>query len=130
MQTVNIGPTSGGIGSVVLSFMLQEISSVLGLPNTMDALPAWCVTNGLLSRQPKATANGDVTVTVPAGASGVIILPPNASVVVKTLKGITGDTGFRIHPAALYAWAFDQAAVPTSFVITATAIETLILYFP
>src|SRR5271165_1777164 len=36
------------------------------------------------------------TIPVPAAALGVTIVPPVGSVNVKTLKGVTGDTGFQL----------------------------------
>lgn len=43
-----------------------------------------------------ALASGDNTLTVPPGAQGLIFVPPSASVVVKKLKGVGGDTGFTL----------------------------------
>jgi hypothetical protein len=71
------------------------------------------------------TAAAFNSVPVPATATlGVIIVPPIASVLVKTLKGITGDTGVIIAPAkpTLIAW---PAAPPATLGITSSGIETL-----
>lgn len=42
------------------------------------------------------TAGSDNTVTVPAGASVVLIVPPKTQHVAWTLKGATGDTGIEL----------------------------------
>jgi hypothetical protein len=72
------------------------------------------------------TANGSVTVTVPAAAQGFTIYPPIGSVITKTLKGIAGDTGVPFGPGASFpaSIGFAAGAIP-SFVITANGIETL-----
>lgn len=47
-----------------------------------------------------ALSSGDNVLTPPAGAMGLLIVPPTNSVVVKKLKGVGGDTGVTIAPAA------------------------------
>ena len=68
-------------------------------------------------------ASGANTITVPAGASGCCIIPPSANTVALTLKGVTGDTGVAIAPAAPSVLAF-PASPPASFVITAASLTT------
>jgi hypothetical protein len=72
------------------------------------------------------TINGSVTVAVPATALGVLILPTPGSTLVKTYKGIAGDTGIPTDPvgAARFKWTAGQIA---NFVITTTGIEVLAL---
>lgn len=70
-------------------------------------------------------ANGANTILLPTGytVNGVMVKPPNGSVVTKTSKGIAGDTGIPRQPA--YAWVETFAAGTVSFVITAGGAETL-----
>ena len=77
------------------------------------------------------------TITVPTGATAVVILPPNAPSSTSvgsssftgtlTLKGITGDTGVAISAKWPTVLGFDTA--PASFVITSSAIGTLVAWF-
>lgn len=45
-------------------------------------------------------AIGNNSVSVPAGAIGVTIIPPDDNEEDITLKGATGDTGILLHPTA------------------------------
>lgn len=40
---------------------------------------------------------GNNTITVPSGATGVVIIPPTGNTDNITLKGVAGDTGFLLH---------------------------------
>lgn len=67
-------------------------------------------------------SSGANTVTVPDGGStpaAVTICPPNGNTVSITLKGITGDTGIRIHDTHPTTIALDDSVA--SFVLTAGA---------
>lgn len=66
---------------------------------------------------------GDNTLTVPAGAVAVLLVPPTNSVVVKTLKGVGGDTGVIIAPAAPTMLGLPSGA--TSILLNASAGETI-----
>lgn len=44
---------------------------------------------------------GDNTLTVPTGTVAMMVVPPNTSTVSKKLKGVGGDTGFALAPAAI-----------------------------
>jgi hypothetical protein len=71
-------------------------------------------------------AAGFNTVSVPATATAVLIVPPPTSTNVKTLKGITGDTGVLLGVATPTFLSF-TAAQFASFGITSVAAETLTL---
>jgi len=71
-------------------------------------------------------AAGANTVTVPATAVGVTIVPPAGSANAKTLKGIAGDTGILLNPAVPTSLAFTAAGVAT-FVINSAGTETVAL---
>lgn len=81
--------------------------------------------------------NGANTVTVPAGATAAIIVPPNAAFPqpnpswggTLTLKGVTGDTGVPISNKSLVPLEWDTGNVPANFVLTSTATGTLYVRF-
>lgn len=70
-----------------------------------------------------ALSTGDNTLTVPAGASHLLIVPATDSVVVKKLKGVGGDTGFTIAPASPTLLGLPAAAV--SVLLNASAGEVI-----
>jgi hypothetical protein len=70
-----------------------------------------------------ALSAGDNTLTVPSGATSLLIVPDAASVIVKTLKGIGGDTGFTIAPAAPTLLGLPAGA--TTVLLNASAGETV-----
>lgn len=79
-----------------------------GAPIVNNTAPAGGPISVLLS-------TGDNTLTVPSGAVALLIVPPSDSVVVKKLKGVGGDTGVTIAPAA-----------PTYLGLPASATEVLL----
>lgn len=73
--------------------------------------------------QPLTT--GANTVTVPTGGftvNGVMIVPPVTSVITKTLKGVSGDTGIPINTTQPTMLGLNGA---TSFVIVTSGNETV-----
>ena len=78
-------------------------------------------TSGLAPGQVN-TANGFVSVAVPAAALGVLVVPPPSSALVKTYKGITGDTGVPSAGAVLFTWTAGQVA---TLGIACTGVEPL-----
>ncbi len=82
-----------------------------------------------------ALINGATTVTVPSGATAVVIFPPNAANPIPnpafagtlTLKGISGDTGVAISNKWPTLISFDTA--PASFVILSTVVGTATAWF-
>jgi len=69
-------------------------------------------------------ANGANTITVPAKAEGALIIFDSTSTVVKTLKGLTGDTGIVVRPNAWCVLTFDTTSPIASFVIDASTADT------
>jgi hypothetical protein len=65
-----------------------------------------------------ALASGANTITVPTGATGVLIIPPAANAQTLTLKGVTGDTGVPISPSQPSLIMF-ATAPPATIVVTA-----------
>ena len=70
----------------------------------------------------KTLASGANTITVPTAGSvptAVTIVPPGDNATAITLKGVTGDTGVRIHDTDPTTIALDDSV--TSFCLTAAA---------
>lgn len=60
----------------------------------------------------RTLASGFTSVTVPTGGSTVVcctIVPPTGNTTAITLKGVTGDTGIRIHNTDPTAIAIDSS---------------------
>lgn len=73
----------------------------------------------------KTLASGANTITPPTGGStavSVTIVPPTGNVVTITLKGLTGDTGFLLHPTDPSTFAL--ASGTTTFVLTCSSTLT------
>jgi hypothetical protein len=70
----------------------------------------------------KTLASGANTITIPAGGTtpvAVTIIPPTGNVVSLTVKGVTGDTGVRIHNTDPTVLAIDSSVA--TFCLTAGA---------
>jgi hypothetical protein len=70
----------------------------------------------------KTLASGANTITVPTAGTvpaAVTIVPPSANTTSLTLKGVTGDTGVRIHNTDPTVIALDSSV--TTFCLTAGA---------
>ena len=67
-------------------------------------------------------ANGANTITPPTGATACTIVPPSGNTTSITLKGVTGDTGHRIHNTDPTSIGIFAAA--STFVLTAGAAIT------
>jgi hypothetical protein len=67
--------------------------------------------------------SGANTITVPTGATAVVIQPPSGNTILVTFKGVTGDTGVPLHKTQPTVIALDSTA--TSFVLTAASGFTL-----
>jgi hypothetical protein len=84
-----------------------------------------------------ALTNGANTITIPTGATCVVLLPPNAPSSTSvgsqtfsgtlTLKGVSGDTGSAISNKWPTMLAFDTA--PASLVVNSTATGSLVAWF-
>lgn len=68
-------------------------------------------------------ANGDTTIAGPTGSIGCIILLNPASVTVKKLKGIVGDTGVAISKVGWLVLSFDPTIQPL-IIINSSAADT------
>ena len=80
-----------------------------------------------VQRQSVALAAGANTLTPPTGALYCLIVPSAASVITKTIKGVTGDTGLPIAMAT--ATLLSLVVTPAAFVLTAGGIETIEVYW-
>jgi len=73
----------------------------------------------------KTLASGANTITVPTGGSTVVsctIIPPTGNTNSITLKGVTGDTGIRVHNTDPTTIAIDSSVA--TFCLTAGATIT------
>lgn len=73
----------------------------------------------------RTLVSGANTITLPTGGTTVVgctIVPPAGNTASITLKGVTGDTGFRLHNTDPTTLTFN--AVVTEFVLTTGAIIT------
>lgn len=73
-------------------------NSVISLTNAVDYVLTLQLTSGYNS------------VTVPSGATGVVIQPPFGNTVQLTLKGATGDTGIPMHKTNMHVQSLDSTA--------------------
>lgn len=64
-------------------------------------------------------ASGNNTITVPSGATGVTIKPPDDNEETITFKGVNGDTGVALHLTD--ATSIGLKSSVTSFVLNASA---------
>lgn len=72
---------------------------------------------------PVALSSGNNTLTPPATAQGVMIIPPTGSAITKTLKGIAGDTGILLNNALPTVLSLPVGG--GAFVINASNSETI-----
>lgn len=73
----------------------------------------------------KTLASGLNTITVPTGGATVVactVVPPTGNTTSITLKGVTGDTGIRIHNTDPTTVAIDSSVL--TFVLTTGGIIT------
>jgi hypothetical protein len=91
----------------------------------------------ILETLPVTLSIGANTITVPTGATVIVLLPPNAPATTSTgsstfsgtltLKGVSGDTGTAVSNKWPTMLAFDTA--PASIVVNSTATGTLVAWF-
>ncbi len=74
-----------------------------------------------------ALASGFNALSVPTGAMGLLITPPVTSTIVKTLKGITGDTGLILSAVSPTFLSLDSTQ--TTVGIDASGTETVLLHW-
>lgn len=65
-----------------------------------------------------------ITLPTTVTPTGCIIRFAAASTCDKTIKGITGDTGIRVHKTGFVVLTFDSASLPASIGITASVADT------
>lgn len=89
--------------------------------------PTFTNTSSPLKHDLVSLTTGANTLTPPTGATIVCIVPPVTSTNAKTIKGITGDTGFTMGPAVPF-WSGLPAA-PVAFVVTSAGSEAVDVYW-
>jgi len=105
----------------VATFKVTVSDTVSGI-STTDQPPD--ITNTAApsgGRAPIALTASPNTITPPTGAIGVMLVPPATSTNVKTLKGVSGDTGILWRPDKPILFYFSSA----TFVILSAGTETI-----
>ena len=85
--------------------------------NENNSFPAANNASSPAQQELKTLASGSNTITVPSGATACTIVPPASNTNSITLKGVTGDTGVRLHNTDPTSLAIDAST--TTFVLTA-----------
>lgn len=105
------------------------VITIVGDGNTATLqLPTQSNTSSPFEHIAQALSNGVTTLTVPTGALFLVIIPPTGSIITKTLKGVSGDTGIPLAPAGTSLLAL-PASPPATLVLTANGIETVDVYW-
>jgi len=81
---------------------------------------SWSITAGV-STSTVDLASGANTITVPAGTTLVVVIPPTGNSQTITAKGVSGDTGFQLSKTKPTVIAWETGA---NFVLTAGATIT------
>ena len=72
-------------------------------------------------------ASGANTITPPTGAVGCTVLPPSGNTTSIIFKGVTGDTGLRMHNTDPFSITLNAAS--DTFVLTAGAQITSVRFY-
>ena len=86
--------------------------------NENNSFPAAQNTSSPAQQELKTLALGSNTITVPSGAVACTIIPPAGNTNSVTVKGVTGDTGIRLHNTDPSSIAIDSSV--STFVLTAS----------
>lgn len=85
---------------VVPQISLQTVSPIRVASGAVSINLQWTIVTPVDSRSLLSLASGANTITVPAGATFLVISPPTTNTTITlTLKGVTGDTGVQIAKA-------------------------------
>lgn len=108
-----------------ISLVIQSAAIVtLPGPNSLTVGPV-TITGTINPQISQVTlASGFNSVTVPAGAVGVMITPPSNNAFTLTMKGIIGDTGIKISMTTTSVFIFDSVNLPATIGITASGLTT------
>ena len=93
------------------------IRSLGGGVNVNDSFPAAANASSPAADSFVTLASGSNTITPPAGTVACTIIPPASNTNSITLKGVSGDTGVRIHNTDPTSIGLDSSV--SSFVLTA-----------
>ncbi len=110
------------------SAIISITGSVTGLPTGTKKLAGQIISTTAISIITDVIlASGDNTITVPTGATAVLIQPPLANAIALTLKGAGGDTGILLHK--IYPTLVSLSAGQTTLIINAGSLMTLVTEF-
>jgi len=103
------------------SLILTVSGTYSGLPEGSGSisLPVVNLTSAVYERLPLTLSSGNNTVTVPTGASLVLLVPPTGNTTQVILKGVNGDTGISVSRATPFFFLLDTTSPPSSFVLNA-----------
>jgi|GEM_PF-3820587 len=119
LQSVTVGPTSGGIGVMTVRSFLDFKSTLLG--NFGITFPEVSCAFSSLAQPVVDLANGANTLVVPTAAAGIAFIPPASNTTITlVLEGASADTGVPIAKNAPLILFFDKDNMPTNIVITAS----------
>ena len=98
---------------------LRITGQIAGLPTGAKDIDVTLSTSGGLCDVVNV-ASGATTVTVPAGQTRGLIMPPSANTATITIKGVTGDTGIAQALTGPVLLSF-STSTGTTFVVSASA---------
>jgi len=101
--------------SAVTTLTVVQTGDVTGTQTETDTNVAASGQNQIVN-----LSSGANTITVPTGGTtptSVIIIPPSGNAVSITFKGVTGDTGVRLHNTVFSRISLDSSV--TTFCLTA-----------
>lgn len=84
--------------------------------NENNSFPAAQNASSPAQQELKTLALGSNTITVPSGAVACTLIPPAGNTNSITVKGVSGDTGIRVHNTDPSSFALHSSV--TSFVLT------------
>lgn len=131
-QYYNLGVTQGGFGTATV--LLQVVFNLTGSNPTPSVDAEMFNPQSPCSPQVLSLTSGNNTISATncpalATAGGVVIMPPQSNANIITLKGVNGDTGNVLAPAAPFVWTFTPGTPPTSFVINVSNATVIDLIF-
>lgn len=88
---------------------------------------SWSITAGVADIQTVALVTGDNTITIPTGATFMIVSPPSTATSVITVKGAGGDTGHKIAQAVSTPLTVDDQTTTILNVSANVTVEILFI---
>lgn len=112
--SLTIGPTTNAVGVATARITLDALLTFLGSAQARSYILNNPYSIGYV--QALGLASGDTTITVPPGAGGVMIIPPEQNTHALVLKGAGADTGVPLARFAPTVIPF-HSTPPANFVL-------------